>query len=97
MDRTTGGDWEPFALQDHSKFQWFHWKSMLTTSMGVFAGGYDLSSIGIVLPLVLSSFGVKSLVGIEASGHVHGRGVLSRAVAGLEEVLAERRPPCDPY
>jgi len=32
-----------------------------------------------------------------ASGHVHGRGVLSRAVAGLEEVLAERRPPCDPY
>jgi hypothetical protein len=30
-------------------------------------------------------------------GHVHGRGVLSRAVAGLEEVLAERRPPCDPY
>jgi hypothetical protein len=29
-------------------------------------------------------------------GHVHGRGVLSRAVAGLEEVLAERRPPCDP-
>jgi len=32
-----------------------------------------------------------------ANGHVHGRGVLSRAVAGLEEVLAERRPPCDPY
>jgi hypothetical protein len=30
-------------------------------------------------------------------GHVHGRGVLSRAVAGLDEVLAERRPPCDPY
>jgi len=30
------------------------------------------------------------------SGHVHGRGVVSRAVAGLWEVLAERRPPCDP-
>jgi hypothetical protein len=33
---------------------------------------------------------------LEELGHVHGRGVLSRAVAGLEEVLAERRPPCDP-
>jgi len=86
MDRTTGGDWEPFALQDHSKFQWFHWKSMLTTSMGVFADGHDLSSIGIVLPLILPSFGVKPLVGIEASlltASALGGAVIGALIFGL--------------
>jgi len=32
----------------------------------------------------------------KASGHVHGRGVLSRAVSGPWGVLAQRRPPRDP-
>jgi hypothetical protein len=41
--------------------------------------------------------GATSALSPSRLGHVHGRGVLSRAVAGLEEVLAERRPPCDPY
>jgi hypothetical protein len=50
------------------------------------------------LPVTLSSaLANTSASARQGSGHVHGRGVLSRAVAGLEEVLAERRPPCDPY
>lgn len=86
MSEVIDGDWDPFAVQDHSKFQWFHWKSIFTTSMGVFADGYDLSSIGIVLPLVLASFGIKSLVGIEASlltASALGGAVIGALIFGL--------------
>ena len=34
---------------------------MFTTGMGVFTDGYDLSSIGLVLPLVLASFGIHHI------------------------------------
>ncbi len=47
-----------FKPLDEKKFSWFHVKSMITTGMGVFTDGYDLSSIGIVLLTVLSSFGI---------------------------------------
>lgn len=57
----------PFRPLDEHRLGWFHWKSMITTGMGVFTDGYDLSSIGIVLPLVLLSFGVKSLTGLQSS------------------------------
>jgi MFS family permease len=43
---------------DKQKFGWFHARSILTTGMGVFTDGYDLSSIGIVLLIVLSSYGI---------------------------------------
>ncbi|PSR36006.1 MAG: hypothetical protein C7B44_11255 [Sulfobacillus thermosulfidooxidans] len=57
----------PFKPLDQSRFKAFHWRSMLTTGMGVFTDGYDLSSISIVLPLVLASFGIKHLIGWESS------------------------------
>ncbi|ACP48885.1 General substrate transporter [Sulfolobus islandicus Y.N.15.51] len=47
-----------FKPLDEAKFSWFHAKSMITTGMGVFTDGYDLSSIGIVLGAVLASFGI---------------------------------------
>ncbi len=58
---------DPYVYLDNKKLGFFHWKSLVTTGMGVFTDGYDLSSIGIVLPLVLLSFGIKSLTGIESS------------------------------
>lgn len=57
----------PFKPLDQSRFKAFHWRSMFTTGMGVFTDGYDLSSIGIVLPFVLVSFGIKHLIGWESS------------------------------
>ena len=48
-----------FEPIDEKKFDIFHWKAMITTGMGVFTDGYDLSSIGIVLGLVLASLGIK--------------------------------------
>ncbi|WP_053958265.1 MFS transporter [Sulfobacillus thermosulfidooxidans] len=56
-----------FAPLDHMPFNWFQWRSMITTGMGVFTDGYDLSSVGIVLTLVLASFGVHSLTGLQSS------------------------------
>ncbi|WP_337860976.1 MFS transporter [Ferroplasma sp.] len=43
---------------DKQKFGWFHARSILTTGMGVFTDGYDLSSVGIVLLIILSSYGI---------------------------------------
>jgi len=40
---------------------------------------------------------VEHFAATPQAGHVHGRGVLGRAVGGLEKALAKRRPPCDPY
>lgn len=48
----------PFKPLDEKKLSWFHWKSMITTGMGVFTDGYDLSSIGLVVLTVLSYFGI---------------------------------------
>ncbi|HIH60429.1 MAG: MFS transporter [Candidatus Thermoplasmatota archaeon] len=45
---------------DKQKFGWFHARSILTTGMGVFTDGYDLSSVGIVLLIILSSYGITS-------------------------------------
>src|SRR5690348_13911442 len=39
---------------------------MLTTGMGVFTDGYDLSSLSIVLGLVLASFGIDQVSGVQA-------------------------------
>ena len=43
---------------DKQKFGWFHARSILTTGMGVFTDGYDLSSVGIVLAIILSAYGI---------------------------------------
>jgi MFS family permease len=56
-----------FTVLDEQKFQFFHWRTTLTTGLGVFCDGYDLSSIGIVLPLVLASFGHTALSSVESA------------------------------
>jgi len=56
-----------FASIDEQKFKRFHWLATLTTGLGVFCDGYDLSSVALVIPLVLASFGQKSLTGIESA------------------------------
>lgn len=56
-----------FSAIDEEKFKAFHWRAIVTTGLGVFCDGYDLSSIGIVLPLVLASFGIAKIGGLESA------------------------------
>ncbi|HKI74344.1 MAG TPA: MFS transporter [Pseudomonadales bacterium] len=55
-----------FTAIDEQPFQRFHWRAIVTTGLGVFCDGYDLSSVALVLPLVLTSFGVQSLSSYES-------------------------------
>jgi MFS family permease len=56
-----------FTVLDEQRFKTFHWRTTLTTGLGVFCDGYDLSSLGIVLPLVLASFGHPALSSVESA------------------------------
>jgi MFS family permease len=56
-----------FALLDEQPLKRFHLRAMFTTGMGVFTDGYDLSSIGVVLPLVLASFGVAKISSMQGA------------------------------
>ena len=56
-----------FAALDEQRFAAFHWRATLVTGLGVFCDGYDLSSVGIVLPLILKSFGDAKLSSIESA------------------------------
>ncbi|MDD2877934.1 MAG: MFS transporter [Acidiphilium sp.] len=56
-----------FTAIDEQKFKAFHWRAIVTTGLGVFCDGFDLSSIGIVLPLVLTSFGIAKIGGLQAA------------------------------
>ena len=56
-----------FAAIDEQKFRGFHWRAMLTTGLGVFCDGYDMSSLGLVLPLVLASFRMGELTGLQSA------------------------------
>jgi MFS family permease len=56
-----------FAALDEQTFKAFHWRTTLTTGLGVFCDGYDLSSLALVLPFVLASFGQGSLTGVQAA------------------------------
>ena len=56
-----------FSAIDEQKFQGFHWRAMLTTGLGVFCDGYDLSCLALVLPQALASFGIHELTGLQSS------------------------------
>lgn len=56
-----------FALLDEQPLKRFHLRAMFTTGMGVFTDGYDLSSIGVVLPLVLASFGIRQVSSLQSA------------------------------
>ena len=71
-----------FAELDEQPFKRFHWLTLFTTGMGVFTDGYDLSSIGLVLPLVLATFGVTKLTGLQ-SGLLAGSALVGAAVGAL--------------
>lgn len=80
---------------DEQPLQRFHLRAMITTGMGVFTDGYDLSSIGVVPPLVLASFGIAYISSV-ASGMLAGsansrrggrRPVRSFGAVGAQDVL----------
>jgi MFS family permease len=71
-----------FVELDEQPFRRFHWLTLFTTGMGVFTDGYDLSSIGIVLPLVLASMGVAHITGLE-SGMLAGSALVGAALGAL--------------
>lgn len=71
-----------FAKLDEKPFSRFHVLAMLTTGMGVFTDGYDLSSIGLVLPLCLASFGVDKMTGFQ-TGLLTGSALVGSVVGAL--------------
>jgi MFS family permease len=71
-----------FAVIDEQRFKAFHWRAMLTTGLGVFCDGYDLSCIALVLPLALASFGVTKLTGLE-SGALTASALVGATVGSL--------------
>ncbi|HXV01067.1 MAG TPA: MFS transporter [Caulobacteraceae bacterium] len=56
-----------FSAIDEQRFKAFHWRATLTTGLGVFCDGYDLSSVGLVLPLILASFGTAALTSVQSA------------------------------
>ena len=62
-----------FAALDEQKFQAYHWRAVLTTGLGVFCDGYDISCIALVLPEALHSFGITNLTKMESGSPAHGR------------------------
>ena len=71
-----------FSKLDEKPFSRFHVLAMFTTGMGVFTDGYDLSSIGLVLPLCLASFGVDHITGFQ-SGLLTGSALVGSVVGAL--------------
>ena len=71
-----------FFQLDEQPFKRFHWLALFTTGMGVFADGYDLSSIGIVLPLVLASFGLSHVSSVQGAG-LAGSALIGAAIGAL--------------
>lgn len=71
-----------FSVIDEQRFQAFHWRAILTTGLGVFCDGYDLSSIGLVLPLVLHTYGVAKLSNIQ-SGTLAASALVGAAVGAM--------------
>lgn len=71
-----------FSVLDEQRFKAFHWRAMLTTGLGVFCDGYDLSSIALVLPLVLHSYGVEKLSSIQ-SGTLAASALVGAALGAI--------------
>lgn len=80
----------PYEPIDEARLNRFHWRSLFTTGMGVLTDGYDLSSVGIVLPLALASFHQHSLTGVESS-LLAGSALVGSAVGALAFGFAANR------
>lgn len=55
-----------FASLDERRFSAFHARTILTTGLGVFCDGYDISSISLVLGPALKAYGVGKMTTFEA-------------------------------
>ncbi len=71
-----------FSAIDEQKFRSFHWLATLTTGLGVFCDGYDLSCLSLVLPEVLSSFGHVKLTDMQ-SGLLSASALIGSVVGAL--------------
>ncbi|MFT3697812.1 MAG: MFS transporter [Kofleriaceae bacterium] len=71
-----------FDELDRKPFSRFHLLAMFTTGMGVFTDGYDLSSIGLVLPLCLTSFGIHKISGLQ-SGLLTGSALVGSVIGAV--------------
>jgi len=71
-----------FDQLDTQRFSAFHMRAVVTTSMGCLTDGYDLTSIGIVLPLVLATFGDKQSDTLDAA-MLAGAALLGAALGAL--------------
>jgi MFS family permease len=71
-----------FVQLDEQPIRRFHLLALVTTGMGVFTDGYDLSSIGVVLPMVLASFGINHISGLQ-SGMLTGSALVGAAIGAL--------------
>ena len=79
-----------FAAIDEERFKAFHWRATFTTGLGVFCDGYDLSSVGIVLPLILASFGHATLSSVQSASLAASALVGAAAGAILFGVLGQK-------
>jgi MFS family permease len=71
-----------FEKLDDKPLSRFHVLAVFTTGMGVFTDGYDLSSIGLVLPLCLTSFGVDHITGLQ-SGLLTGSALVGSVIGAI--------------
>jgi MFS family permease len=71
-----------FQHLDEQPIRRFHLLALVTTGMGVFTDGYDLSSVGVVLPMVLASFGIDHISGLQ-SGLLAGSALVGAAIGAL--------------
>ena len=71
-----------FTVLDDQPLKRFHLRAMFTTGMGVFTDGYDLASIGVVLPLVLASFGVAKISSLQG-GMLAGSALVGAALGAV--------------
>ncbi len=78
-----------FAELDAQPFGAFHWRAIITTGLGVFCDGYDLSSVGLLLPLILLSYGLTDLSSVQSAMLVASALVGSAVGAGVFGVLGQ--------
>ena len=79
-----------FTAIDEQRMTGFHWRAMLTTGLGVFCDGYDISSIALVLGPALHSFGIAKMTNVEGGALTASALVGSMLGALIFGLLAQR-------
>ncbi|MFI4935253.1 MAG: MFS transporter [Caulobacterales bacterium] len=72
----------PFLALDEQPMRAFHWKTMLTTGLGVFCDGYDISAITLVLGLTLQSYHAGKVASV-AGGELASAAVIGSMFGAL--------------